>query len=265
MTRKYTQFEQAVIASIVWQVKGFKEKQVPKSATSRILRASLRRISHDFIGTSIQVKVNSIVEFDHAVPVSVISDILLKMDDASAINVMATIEKYLISARLTQDEHRVQLKNYASVMPEGWDPHSKDPKNYLARYTAVGIVIDETKRLTDPSETPVNNADMGELSRAHREENSQKRFPLRQFYQFAEQNDLTAEATAIKETSVPHAVEERASTLRRGLAISLLEQEALLDSFILRSWEFGLTPKGRSEITNCQNFARRFETGEWDT
>ena len=252
MGRSYTPFQLALVKSIVWQVKGFQDHHVPSDATRRVLRASLRRVNAVHLGKSTGVTGGESVELDHVVPINVICDILINIADVSEESIKAILEKYLLTAELTKDEHRGRLKLYRSRMPNAWNADSEDPDNHFARYAAVGITIVDTR-----DNFVAEQDDEDELAPGG---SSRERFPLRKFYEFAKENGLVDEAVDIKTTNPPSAG-KRGSTIRRGRAIGLLEEEGKLDDFILESWEFGLCARGKAEIAKCKRFARRFGFG----
>lgn len=248
MARPYTQFELGVIASLAWQIKGLREGHVPEDATRRILRASLRRINPISRGRSVRVNADTSTHIDHIIPVSVVATLLLKSSNVSIGGVTRILDRYLRSAVITVEEHRVVLRDYHSTMPPGWDPDCEDADNDLVRYDKVGIVLVEDPALSGKNVRERSN-----------EPNSRQRFPLRYFYEFASLNELDADVVRIEELAraVPEAQQERKSTFRRGLAIELLEQENLLDSFLSEFWPYGLTAAGRGEMNQCKNFAKR--------
>lgn len=248
MPREYTSFERGVIASIAWQIKGFRESFVPEDATRRILRASLRRISPVFCGRSIRVTEETPTHIDHVIPVSVVATILLRSSGISINGVIHLLDRFLCSAEITEEEHRVTLREYYSTMPPGWDPDSLEKDNHLARYKKVGIVL-----VPPPPLLPVSAS-------MPKEEPGRERFPMRNFREYARRQELEDAVRHIDQiaNTLPVAANDRKSTFRRGLAIQLLEQENLLESFLSEAWRYGLTAAGRSEMNQCKNFTQRW-------
>lgn len=256
MARTYTAFEREVIDSIVWQIRGYRDGAVRIRATTRILRASLRRISARSIGRSASATPESPTEVDHVVPVNVVARMLLAAADTTAPAVAATLDRYLLTAELTRDEHRDRPKQWRSAMPSGWNLGGAD--DHLSRYAAAGIVITPipeesvTDEGADHGET-VTPED-GDVDTDPARPNAQ-RFPLRVFSTFCATVDLAEEADEIRHAA---AGTKRPSTVRRGLAIEFLEEENLLETFLRDWWPFGETPPGRTEMRSCKAAARRF-------
>ena len=73
---KLTPFESEIVDSILWQVEGFKRGRVTKRVTTRILRATVRRIRPRLIARSKAANGHS-REKDHAIPVHIICDRIL--------------------------------------------------------------------------------------------------------------------------------------------------------------------------------------------
>jgi len=242
-----------MIASVAWQLRGFREGQVPEDATRRVLRASLRRISPVPLGRSLRVTEDTTTHIDHCVPISVIADILLAATEISAPSITHLLDRYLCSATLTEEEHRVGLGAYHSTMPPGWDPDSPAPDNNLARYSKVGILLAEDG---NGRGTGGGGDDFGTEGD---DDSGRQRFPMRAFRAWADRNDFSDDVNEIDElaSNLPQHFRDRASTFRRGLAIELLEQEILLESFLREEWLYGLTAHGRREMDYCKSFARR--------
>jgi hypothetical protein len=251
MSRDYTPFERSVIASLSWQIKGFREIQVPEDATRRILRASLRRVSPVRRGRSTQVTDETSTHIDHCVPVSVISDILLSAFDTSVPAITRILDRHLTAAELTTEEHRDKLREYQSSMPEGWDPDSTETDNDLARYAKVGIILAHDQEETDADSTSDSDRPASQS------------FPLTVFRPWAERSGLAVELREVytDSSNLPAKCAKRLQTFRRGLAVELLEQENLLDSFLREEWPHGLTDTGRKEMERCKRFARRCREG----
>ena len=249
MSREYTSFERGVIASLAWQIKGLREGSVPEDATRRILRASLRRISPVFRGRSIRVTEETPTHIDHAIPVSVVATILLGASDISIGAITTLLDRYLRSAEITVEEHRVTLRDHHSTMPPGWDPACPDDDNDLARYKKVGIVLVQQFPALTVS-----------VTRRSGESGSRERFPMRIFREYAKIHELDGDVLRIDQLAetLPESQGDRKSTFRPGLVIELLEQENLLESFLNDAWPYGLTVAGRSEIKQCKNFAQRW-------
>jgi hypothetical protein len=250
MSRVYTPFERGVIASLAWQIKGWRDGYVPEDATRRVLRASLRRISPVFRGRSLRVTEDTPTHIDHSIPVSVVATILMASSDISVGRITNLLERYLRSAEITEEEHRVVLRDYHSTMPPDWDPACTDDDNDLARYKKVGIVL-----IQPPPILTVGGVEPGNKSV------SRERFPMRMFREYAKRHELDDDVLHIDQLAetLPDSQRERKPTFRRGLAIELLEQENLLESFLHEVWPYGLTAPGRSEMRKCKNFARRWQ------
>jgi hypothetical protein len=135
---KLTSFENEVLASILWQIKGLTDGKVTERVTKRILRATLRRIEPRKIGTSENGLLASKVESDHAVPLSVIVDKIINQNEMDEKILFSLLSKYLVSVNITNEEHmRLKDLGLQSSMPNGWD-HS-DP---YARYAAAQIKLE---------------------------------------------------------------------------------------------------------------------------
>ena len=137
-----TEFENEMIASILWQIKGLRENEVSQRATKRILRASLRRISAKHIGSSIEAEaINlkpSLIDIDHVIPVNVITNMILAQTDINKKSLVVFLGKYHCTAKITKQQHTQVLKEagLSSKMPKDWDS-----VDLLARYSRVGIII----------------------------------------------------------------------------------------------------------------------------
>lgn len=137
---RLTPFENEVVDSLLWQIKGFKEGYVTERATNRILRASLRRIKHRLVGYSAESAKTSSTDNDHAVPVKIIIKMLMEAPELSKDVAIDLLSRFYISVTITRREHTVVLKelDLESEMPSNWD--GVDP---LARYKQAGIEIIE--------------------------------------------------------------------------------------------------------------------------
>ena len=253
MLKEYSSFERGVIASIAWQIKGMRDGIVPEDATRRILRASLRRIRPLFRGRSVRVTEDSRTHIDHVIPVSVVATLLLSSTDISNSQITTLLDRYLRSAEITEEEHKVVLRPFNSIMPPRWNPACTDIDNDLARYKEVGIVLVQSP----PPSTIIVTKRSGESV-------SRERFPMLRFYDYANNHDLESDVVRIQELAetLPPTVRERKTTFKRGLAVELLEEENLLDSFLNECWPYGLTAAGRSEIRQCKNFTQRWQRME---
>ena len=130
-----TPFESEILDSILWQVEGLKIGRVTKRATTRILRATIRRLRPRLIARSEATDGNR-REIDHAIPVHVLCDRILGISDLDRGKLEAILHEWLVTVELTVSEHRQLLRKcgLASRMPDGWD--GVDP---LARYRVGGI------------------------------------------------------------------------------------------------------------------------------
>jgi hypothetical protein len=75
-----TSFESEILDSILSQVEAYRHGRVTRRATTRILRATLRRIRPRLIARSQSAKAGD-CERDHAIPLRVVSDRILSADD----------------------------------------------------------------------------------------------------------------------------------------------------------------------------------------
>jgi hypothetical protein len=100
----------------------------PKAKANRMsLLAAEKMRSGDFGGLRV----------DHAVPVSVINERVLALDDPTRDNIASTILRLNELAVITVEEHhRLRDKGFSKDMPTDWD--RIDP---LARYHQVGIEV----------------------------------------------------------------------------------------------------------------------------
>jgi hypothetical protein len=136
-----TPFEKEVLASVLWQIHGFRLGKVSERVTRRILRATLRRIKPNNIGRSLNSIEATNVEEDHAVPVNTVVDFLLAeptLDEAKLIEILS---RYLVSVTITKQEHNEHLKRIGlqSAMPEDWDR-----ADVYVRYKLADIAIHES-------------------------------------------------------------------------------------------------------------------------
>lgn len=133
-----TPFEREIIDSLVWQVEGFKCGRVKERATNRILRATLRRIEHRVIASSLEARDVSRPDRDHVVPVKTISDMLKNKDDVSAESFIAILEQFYLSVEISVSEHqRLNSLGLGRDVPRNWDG-----KDLFARYKEAGIPIE---------------------------------------------------------------------------------------------------------------------------
>jgi hypothetical protein len=130
-----TPFESEILESMLWQVEGFKIGRVTKRATTRILRATIRRIRPRLIARSEAAEADN-REVDHAIPLQVICSHILSTPDLDRCKLEAILHAWLVTVELTSLEHREVLQKFglASCMPQDWD--NADP---LARYKVAGI------------------------------------------------------------------------------------------------------------------------------
>ena len=135
--KKFTPFELEILDSILWQVEGFKCGRVTQRATTRILRATMRRIEPQLIARSQSVE-SGTGELDHAIPVAVICKHILKFENLNRDILQKIIADWLVLVELTVQEHREVLQKcgLSRSMPKSWD--GVDP---LARYRTAGIQL----------------------------------------------------------------------------------------------------------------------------
>src|SRR6266516_1317235 len=134
---KFTPFESEVLESILWQVGGLRIGRVTNRVTTRILRATIRRIRPRVIACSVAVHEDT-AEIDHAIPVHVLCDRILTTPDLNRKTLEMILHEWLVAVELTRSEHREVLKKcrLTSRMPHDWD--GVDP---LVRYVAAGISL----------------------------------------------------------------------------------------------------------------------------
>lgn len=132
-----TPFESEILDSMLWQVEGFRCGRVTRRATTRILRATIRRIRPRLIARSQAVQSDG-GELDHAVPVHVVCDLILGVKDLDRRKLLKIIEDWLVTVELTAQEHKeaMQKCGLSRRMPSDWD--GVDP---LARYRVAGIQL----------------------------------------------------------------------------------------------------------------------------
>lgn len=146
---KLTKFEEEIVASLLWQIRGCKEHYVTERATNRVLRASIRRIKLRPAGCSIE-SMNSIeTDNDHAVPVKVIIQYLMDEPSLTKDRVIEILDRFYVSVTISKQEHVSVLRTLGleSKMPDGWDV--VDP---FARYKHAGIeLLLNTNNLPGPT------------------------------------------------------------------------------------------------------------------
>jgi hypothetical protein len=76
---KLTPFESEILDSIIWQVEGYKLGRVTRRVTTRILRATIRRIRPRLIARSRSAEPGD-RELDHAIPLHVLCDRILSTE-----------------------------------------------------------------------------------------------------------------------------------------------------------------------------------------
>ncbi|MGV8899389.1 MAG: hypothetical protein ACOH2B_09150 [Burkholderiaceae bacterium] len=132
-----TPFELEILDSVILQLRGFHSKEVSLRATTRILRATLRRIKPPVVGRSVKLVPGDSGEIDHAVPLKVVVDELLKRKKWAKNKLLVFLEEWLARVEITRDEHRVDLEKLGlgCAMPEDWDNI-----DVFARYRAAGII-----------------------------------------------------------------------------------------------------------------------------
>ena len=140
-----TPFEREVIDSIHWQLEGHCSGRVSRRATTRILRATLRRIKPRLAARSIHLpatlpkRAGRDIALDHAIPLAVLVDELLSLGAASREALENAIISRLVLVAITKNEHDIVLRKagLSKSMPSAWD--GRDP---FARYRAAGIEIE---------------------------------------------------------------------------------------------------------------------------
>lgn len=132
-----TPFESEILDSILWQVEGFRLGRVTRRATTRILRATIRRIRPRLVARS-QSAESGDREIDHAIPVHILCDRIMNTQDLDRTKLTGIVADWLVAVELTPQEHRQVLQEHglASRMPNDWD--GLDP---LARYRVAGIQL----------------------------------------------------------------------------------------------------------------------------
>ena len=132
---KFTPFESEILDSILWQVEGFKCGRVTRRATTRILRATMRRIKPRLIARSQSVEPGT-GELDHAIPLRVVCDYILDIKNLNRRKLQKILANWLVMVELTTQEHREVLPKYglSRSMPKDWDK-----VDLLARYQTAGI------------------------------------------------------------------------------------------------------------------------------
>ena len=112
-------FEEEIIDSILWQIKGLQTNNVTLRATKRILRASLRRIRATYIGCSTESLTTTKINIDHVVPVKTIVDMILNLSEINKETLLILLNTYYCSAKISEHEHTHVLKEagLASEMP----------------------------------------------------------------------------------------------------------------------------------------------------
>ena len=132
-----TPFESEILDSILWQVEGFRRGRVTRRVTTRILRATFRRIRPRLVARSKSVD-SGRRELDHAIPLRIVCDRILSTDDLDRIKLQKIVADWLVAVELTSEEHRQVLQKcgLSRCMPLDWD--GADP---LARYRIAGIQL----------------------------------------------------------------------------------------------------------------------------
>lgn len=171
-----TPFESEILDSILHQVEGLARSRVTRRATTRILRATLRRIKARRIGRS-RASNPTDREVDHAVPVAVVCDRILETPGLDRAKLKQILADLLVAVELTSNEHGLELRScgLSDCMPADWNG-----VDVLARYRVAGIEVvqfesssqpkhlaEETtpKALTSQSEQIGNNLEGAALAR----------------------------------------------------------------------------------------------------
>lgn len=134
---KLTPFESEILESILWQVEGMKTGRVTGRATTRILRATIRRIRPRLIARSRAAETEP-REIDHAIPLQVICDRILNIENLDRSKLEQIISDWLVAVELSTREHRDILRKsgFSDRMPGDWDGI-----DLLARYRCAGIQL----------------------------------------------------------------------------------------------------------------------------
>src|SRR5437773_9341977 len=106
---KFTPFESEVLESILWQVERLRIGRVTKRVTTRILRATIRRIRPRVIACSVAAHEDT-AEIDHAIPVHVLCNRILSTPDLNRKTLEMILHESLVAVELTRSEHREVLK-----------------------------------------------------------------------------------------------------------------------------------------------------------
>jgi hypothetical protein len=104
-----TPFESEIVDSILWQVEGLRLGRVTHRATTRILRATIRRIQPRLIARSRAAEAGG-READHAIPVYLICDRILRTPDLDRNKLETILDEWLVTVELTALEHREVLQ-----------------------------------------------------------------------------------------------------------------------------------------------------------
>jgi hypothetical protein len=84
----------------------------------------------------------SALEMDHAVPVSVINDVVLRLSKPSTQAIVEVVTRLSRLVCITDDEHRALRDNsLTKSMPRGWAYDASDAETLHARYQATDITI----------------------------------------------------------------------------------------------------------------------------
>jgi hypothetical protein len=134
---KLTPFESEILDSILWQVEGLRLGRVTRRATTRILRATIRRIPPRLIARSRSTRAGT-RERDHAIPVHVVCNRILSTANLNRCKLEKILAKWLVAVELTAREHRDALMRcgLSRCIPDDWDG-----VDLLVRYRKAGIQL----------------------------------------------------------------------------------------------------------------------------
>ena len=89
------------------------------------------------------------------------------------------------------------------------------------------------------------------------EPKTEKAFPLKKAYPFAEEHGHTEEARKIRDMNIswdrPYT-----SSVRRGFMIGLFQKNGIFSAFKEAHWPYGLTQGGEREVRRCLKIKAKF-------
>jgi hypothetical protein len=114
-------------------------KVTPHAAASAKLRAEYMSVN---AAKRIASGNPSALEMDHAVPVSVINELVLSLTKPSTEAIVEVVTRLSRLVNITEDEHRALRDNgLTKSMPRGWTYDASDYDTLHARYRATDITI----------------------------------------------------------------------------------------------------------------------------